>query len=73
VQLLCVNIYIYIYIMVCGGGTFWFHKLSKPLQFIRLVVNKTPPNFNTLFALSSDGVRLFKGLTVFRSHSVLKG
>ena len=44
-----------------GGGTFWLHKESLTLKgpaayqataFYQIGVNKIPPNFDTLFAMS---------------------
>jgi len=46
-------------------------KHSKPQQLIG--VNKIPPNTDTLFAMSLEVIRLFKGLTarrLYKSFSV---
>lgn len=55
-----------------GGGAFWLQ--TETMTFKGPVaqqttavywsgVNKIPPNFDTLFATSLEGLRLFKGLT----------
>jgi hypothetical protein len=55
-----------------GGGSFWLHR--EALTFIvptanqntvgfQVGVNKIPPNFDTLFVMSLEVLRQFKGLT----------
>jgi predicted nuclease with RNAse H fold len=61
-QLICVDIYI----MVCGGGTFWLHTETTAVYWIG--VNKIPPNFDTLLAISLEGLRLFKRLNALRVY-----
>jgi hypothetical protein len=43
-----------------GGGTFWLH--TEATAVYRIGVNKIPPNFDTLFAMSLEGLRLSKRL-----------
>jgi hypothetical protein len=54
-----------------GGGPFWLHretlnfKVAAAYQntaVFQIGVNKIPPNFDTLFAMSLEVIRLFKGL-----------
>jgi hypothetical protein len=55
-----------------GGGPFWLHRetltFKVPAAYQNTVVfpigvNKIPPKFDTLFAMSLEVVRLLKGLT----------
>jgi hypothetical protein len=55
-----------------GGGPFWLHRetltFTGPAAYhntavIQIGVNKTPPNFDTLFVMSLEVIWLFKGLT----------
>jgi len=55
-----------------GGGPFWLHRetltLKVPAAYQNTVVSqigvyKIPPKFDTLFVMSLEVVRLFKGLT----------
>jgi hypothetical protein len=75
-QSLCVDIYIYQGLwrgLGGGGGIFW---LQETLTFkgpaalqttavYRLGVNKIPPNFNTLLAMSIEGLRLSQEFTAW--------
>jgi glucose uptake protein GlcU len=60
------------YIMVCGGGTFWFHRATLTFKdpaayqataVYQIGVNKIPPNFDTLFTTSLESLQLFKRFT----------
>jgi hypothetical protein len=65
-------LYLFIWRSLGGGGSpFWLH--TETLTFmcpavyqntavIQIGVNKIPTNFDTLFATSTHGIRLFKGL-----------
>ena len=62
-----------------GGGTFWLHKGSLTFKsrtayqataFYRIEVNKIPPNFDTLFAMSLWAIQQFKGLTTRRLYKL---
>jgi hypothetical protein len=55
-----------------GGGPFWLHRETPTFMgpaadqntaVFQIDVNKSPPNFDTLFVMSLEVVRLFKGLT----------
>ena len=73
-QLLCVDINEGFWRGLGGGeGPFWLHR--ETLTFMvpaayqntavfQIGVNKIPPNFDTLFAMLLEVVRVFKGLTV---------
>jgi hypothetical protein len=58
-----------------GGGPFCLHRetltfmgpaANQNTAVFQIGLNKIPPNFNTLFMMSLEVVRLFKGLTVQR-------
>jgi hypothetical protein len=60
-----------------GGGRsqFWLHRETltflgpaayQNTEVYHIGVNKIPPNFNTLFAMSLEVIRLFKGLIAQR-------
>jgi len=55
-----------------GGGLFWLHGATLTFKVpaayqntvvFQIGVNKIRPKFDTLFAMSFEVIRLFKGLT----------